>query len=118
MRSEVLIHFELIKAQLRRFRVWSQHLYPDFFKPRTVLCKQFDLRVDQRCDRVDIFPAANVEDRIKIIGRVNTRDKIMRVCHIQGRGQSGQVCGDDPVVFVHGLPEVLQQLHAPSGAAK
>ncbi len=101
MCCEILIHFVLVKAKLCRFRIGSQHLYPDFFKAGAILCKQFNFRVNQRRDRIDFFPTANIKDRIKINWIVNTWNKVMCICYIQSRSQIRQISSNDSVAAVH-----------------
>ena len=81
--------FELVKAEFCRFCIGSQYLYADFFKTGTIFCKQFNFRINQRCDRIDFFLAANVKDPIKIGGIINARNKVICICHIQSRCQIG-----------------------------
>ena len=118
MCREALIHLEFIKAKLCCLRIRSQHFNADFFKTSAVLRKQFDLRINQCCNRIDFFFAANVQNRIKIVRVIDPGNKIMLVCHIQGWCQIGQVSGNNSVILVHRLSEILQQFNAPSGTAK
>ena len=118
MRGKKLRHLELIEAQLRRLRVGCKHLYTDLLEALAVLGQQRDLRIDQRRNSVDLFLAANGQDRVQITRIINARHKVMRVRDIQSRCQLGQVSGNDPVAVIHGLAKVLEQLNAPSGAAE
>ena len=82
MRGEVLIHFELVKAEFCCLRIGCKHLYADFLKVRAILRKQFNFRVNQCCNGIDLLFAADIKNRIQICRVIYARNEVMPIRHI------------------------------------